>query len=58
MFCSVYFPILLGIIQLWRRVTDSSLIDECADDIVIDDSTLKSSYSVGGICFNRTRSRK
>ena len=50
----VYLTI-LGIIQLWRRVTDSALIDECTDDIVIDDTTVK---SIGGICFERTRSRK
>jgi len=50
--------LLLGIIQLWRRVTDSSLIDECIDDIVIDDSTVKDTDTMGGICFNRRSSRK
>jgi hypothetical protein len=53
-FMSVYLTV-LGIIQLWRRVTDSALIDECTDDIVIDDTTVK---SIGGICFERARSRK
>ena len=45
----------LGLIQLWRRVTDSALIDECTDDIVIDDLTVRNST---GICFERVRSRK
>lgn len=42
-------------IQLWRRVTDSSLIDECTDDILIDHRT---SSNISGICFQRARSRK
>ncbi|CAF2613130.1 unnamed protein product [Rotaria sp. Silwood2] len=42
------------IIQLWRRVTDSTLIDECTDDIVIDDTTVKGVSGTGGICFERT----
>jgi hypothetical protein len=46
---------ILGIIQLWRRVTDSSLIDECTDDIMIDTSTVN---NASGICFERARSRK
>ncbi len=46
---------LVGIIQLWRRVTDSTLIDECTDDIVIDNTTVK---GTSGICFERARSRK
>ena len=45
-------------IQLWRRVTDSALIDECMDDIVIDDTTVKGVSNTGGICFERARSRK
>jgi hypothetical protein len=45
----------IGIIQLWRRVTDSILIDECTDDIVIDNTTVK---GTSGICFERARSRK
>lgn len=49
------FLLVLGLIQLWRRVTDSALIDECTDDIVIDDLTVRNS---GGICFERVRSRK
>ena len=49
---------LLGIIQLWRRVTDSTLIDDCTDDIVIDDTTVRGVSSTGGICFKRSRSRK
>jgi len=40
---------------LWRRVTDSTLIDECTDDIVIDNTTVRGS---SGICFERARSRK
>jgi hypothetical protein len=47
--------LLVGIIQLWRRVTDSTLIDECTDDIVIDNTTVK---GTSGICFERARSRK
>ena len=47
----VQCSLLLGIIQLWRRVTDSSLIDECTDDIVVDNTS-------SGICFERARSRK
>ncbi|CAF4713361.1 unnamed protein product [Rotaria sp. Silwood1] len=42
------------IIQLWRRVTDSTLIDECTDDIVIDDTTVKGVSGMGGICYERT----
>lgn len=53
----VYLTI-LGIIQLWRRVTDSALIDECTDDIVIDDTTVKGANNAGGVCFERARSRK
>lgn len=48
----------LGMIQLWRRVTDSTLIDECIDDILIDDQTKQSVSSPFGICFQRTFSRK
>ncbi len=40
---------------MWRRVTDSTLIDECTDDIVIDNTTVK---GTSGICFERARSRK
>lgn len=40
---------------MWRRVTDSTLIDECTDDIVIDNATVRGS---SGICFERARSRK
>ena len=36
-------------------MTDSALIDECTDDIVIDDLTVRNST---GICFERVRSRK
>jgi len=50
--------LILGIIQLWRRVTDSALIDDCIDDIVIDDTTVKGVSGSGGICFERVRSRK
>lgn len=42
-------------IQLWRRVTDSSFIDECTDDIIIDHPT---GSNTSGICFERARSRK
>jgi hypothetical protein len=49
------YLILIGIIQLWRRVTDSSLIDECTDDVVIDNTNVKGTT---GICFERARSRK
>ena len=42
-------------IQLWRRVTDSSLIDECTDDIVIDHPI---GLNTSGIRFERARSRK
>ena len=48
----------LGIIQLWRRVTDSALIDECIDDIVIDNTSSQGLSSTVGICFERTRSCK
>ncbi|CAF3861198.1 unnamed protein product [Adineta steineri] len=41
------------IIQLWRRVTDSTLIDECNDDIVIDTTTVT---DVSGTGFERARS--
>ncbi|UJR09166.1 hypothetical protein I4U23_013414 [Adineta vaga] len=43
------------IIQLWRRVTDSTLIDECNDDVVIDTTTVS---DVGGSCFERARSQE
>ncbi|CAF1199660.1 unnamed protein product [Rotaria sordida] len=46
------------IIQLWRRVTDSTLIDECADDIVIDDTTVKGVSNRNEIYFERTLTRK
>ncbi|CAF0942827.1 unnamed protein product [Adineta steineri] len=46
------------IIQLWRRVTDSTLIDDCTDDIVIDDTTVRGVSGSGGICFERLRSDK
>jgi hypothetical protein len=45
----------IGIIQLWRRVTDCTLIDECTDDVLIDNPTVK---NIGAICFERARSRK
>ena len=51
----LFLLIIIGIIQLWRRVTDSSLIDECTDDVVIDNTTARGST---GICFERARSRK
>lgn len=40
---------------MWRKVTDSTLIDECTDDVVIDNTTVRPS---SGICFERARSRK
>ncbi|CAM4782053.1 unnamed protein product [Rotaria magnacalcarata] len=53
------YSTILGIIQLWRRVTDSTLIDECTDDMVVDDTTVHGGVSsLGGICFERTLSRK
>ena len=50
----------IGLIQLWRRVTDSALIDECTDDILIDNATVPAAAAAGGggICFERARSRK
>lgn len=48
----------IGLIQLWRRVTDSTLIDECTDDILIDNTTVTAAVAGGGICFERARSRK
>ena len=50
--------ICLDLIQLWRRVTDSSLIDECLDDIVIDDQTMQGVNGMGGICFERFPARR
>lgn len=41
----------LDIIQLWRHATDRSLIDECLDDIRLDQRT---GISIG----KRARSRK
>ncbi|CAF3786055.1 unnamed protein product [Rotaria magnacalcarata] len=41
------------IIQLWRRVTDSALIDECTDDIIISHTATKDG---SGFCFERARS--
>ena len=46
------FFYLIGIIQIWRHVTDSTLIDECTDDVLIDRT------ATSGICFERARSRK
>ncbi|CAF4104780.1 unnamed protein product [Rotaria sp. Silwood2] len=43
------------IIQLWRRVTDSTLIDECTDDIIINNTTVKDS---SGFSFERARSQE
>ncbi|CAF3647334.1 unnamed protein product [Rotaria socialis] len=43
------------IIQLWRHVTDSTLIDECTDDIIISNTTTK---DVSGFCFERSRSQE
>ena len=40
----------LGVIQLWRHVTDRMLIDECVDDIRLDQRTRRT--------FQRARSRK
>ena len=48
----------LGIIQLWRRVTDSTLIDECTDDVLIDTATARRPASAQGMGFERARSRK
>jgi hypothetical protein len=49
--------IILGIIQLWRRVADCTLIDECIDDIVIDDRTMQGVSGTVGICFEREHLR-
>ncbi|CAF4542626.1 unnamed protein product [Rotaria sp. Silwood1] len=43
------------IIQLWRRVTDSTLIDECIDDIIINNTAAKDS---SGFYFERARSQE
>ncbi|CAF1153523.1 unnamed protein product [Rotaria sordida] len=43
------------IIQLWRRVTDSTLIDECTDDIIINNISATDS---SGFYFERSRSQE
>lgn len=46
------------IIQIWRRVTDSTLIDECTDDVLIDQTNTTITGFPSGICFERARSQE